>query len=414
MTRTSRCADRKCLHEFGNHALICWAMLAGGESFQDPRLFRRINWVLHSDTPYTFDRGLRMQMLAHMPYDRWKPWMHRDERWITNALSDKGNWPAEYTGGDSTEWGDHANGAYGVLGLWGAQRAGLDIPLADWKRVDEHWRKTQEQTPGDEAAGWAVGMLNVNQGDDDKPSGLGHDFYSKISGPMTAAGVATLTLTERYIYGSERTDPTKQNVSTNLRKGIRWLDENFKLHTDDPAADWYYYMWTIQRVGQATGYRTFNGVDWFRDVTAEMLNRQQESGLWADPTGQQGPLVSTGFALLYLSNSYAPIAISKVRFDGQWNNRPHDLWNFVDYASDQYEVDTSWQIVELDEPVYQLIESPILYLATDKGFELSDKETDHLRDYLDAGGLLVAQPRPGQCGNGPQLPPTHRTPLSRS
>ena len=386
------------IHEAGNHALVCWAMLAGGESFQDPRLFRRINWVLTSDTPYAFDRSMRLQMLAQMPTDQWRRWIDRDTDWILGALSNKGNWPNKYIGESNDTWGNHASGAYGVLGLWAAEQSGANVPLSAWRAVDAHWRKTQQQTPDGEPAGWAVNMFNVDRGEEqDDNDDEENAFQNRVSGPMTAAGVATLTLTERYIYGPERTNPDEQNVSKSLRKGIDWLDNRFALDNSDPSADWFYYMWTMQRVGQATGYRTFNGVDWFREVTAEILNRQDdETGLWTDPSGQQGPLVSTGFALLYLSNSYAPLAVSKIRFDGEWNNRPHDIWNFVEHASDQYEVRTSWQIVELDQPVYQLIESPMLFLATDEGFELSTEEVDQLRAYIDAGGMLVLNPdQPG-------------------
>lgn len=399
MSDTNRQRDpeefQQLLNEFGNQALIGWALMAGGESFQHPRLLRRINWALTSDTPYTFDRGLRMQMLAQMPRDRWQPWMQRDLRWLLNAMSDKGNWTESYTGGQSTAWGDHANGVYGLLGMWGAQQAGFEIPLATWQLIDTHWRTTQQTTAEDQPAGWAVNMFNVQQPDTDDATS---QFNTQVSGSMTATGVAALTLTERYLYGPERSNPDEQNVSTHLQKGIDWLDNNFTLSTENTSDNWFYYMWTMQRVGQATGYRTFNGIDWFRDITAEILNRQRPDGLWEDPNQQMSPLVATGFALLYLGNSRAPIAVSKVRFDGEWNNRPHDLWNFVDYASDQYEVESSWQIVEPDQPTYQLIESPVLFMATDEHFMLSEAQIEGLRNYIHAGGLLVLNPDQADAG----------------
>jgi hypothetical protein len=56
-----------------------------------------------------------------------------------------------------------------------------------------------------------------------------------------------------------------------------------------------YYLWTIQNVGQASGYRRFNKVDWFREATAKLLNEQQGAGNWKGP---KGDVVSTSFALL--------------------------------------------------------------------------------------------------------------------
>ncbi len=387
------------VYEHGNHALVCWALLASGQSYQDPRLHRRISWVLASDSPYTYDRGMRLMMLSRLSLDRWGPLAKRDAAWLTLAITDRGNFNEAYFGGASEGLGDHGSGLYGVLGLWGAQTMGVDLPSKKtWAPIDQHWRTTQEQTPGDRAAGWTIGMLDA-PGKGARGTQLKADprrtrtgsFYTKANGPMTAGGVATLTLTERALNGPRLTEPGRDNVSRELRKGLRWLDENF-----DPAqsrgSDWFYYMWTTQRVGQATGRRTFNGVDWFRHVTAEMLNRQRPDGLWQDTTGNQGKLLSTGFALLYLANALDPIAVSKIRFDGPWDNRPNDLWNFVDYASDKYEVDTAWQIVGLNQPVYQLTQSPILYLATHKPFTLTDGEVDRLREYIHAGGMLVFNP----------------------
>ncbi len=381
------------INETGNHALVCWAMLAAGESYQDPRLLRRISWVLAGDTPYTYDRGMRLMMLSRLPAALFADAARRDAAWLEAAVTDEGNFNEEYFGGPSTGLGDHGSGLYGVLGLRGAERLGIELNnKKTWTPIDKQWRFTQQKTPGDQPAGWAVGIPQPDtaaSSDSRKPRTA--NSRSTVTGPMTAGGVATLTLTERTLNGPKLTEPGRDNVSTELRKGLRWLDENF-----DPAQsqgmDWYYYMWTVQRVGQASGRRTFNGTDWFRAVTAEMLNRQGYDGLWHDPTGNQGKLLSTGFALLYLANALEPVAVSKLRFDGAWDNRPNDLWNFAEYASDVYETDTTWQIVGLDQPVYELADSPLIYLATHEPFTLTDAETERLREYIQAGGMLVFNP----------------------
>lgn len=387
----------------GNHALACWALLACGESYQNPSLYKRLNWVLASDSSYVYDRAIRVTMLNQLPNQRWFPWVNRDGIWLTAALTVEGNYSESWTGTPNTSGlGDNANGQYGVLGLWGAQRSGYSVDSKTWQRIDKYWRDAQEKSDGDRAAGWGVYSFA-------KPVAAGTPtFYSRISGPMTAGGVATLCLTERFLYGPSRIDPKQDNVSPQLRKGIRWLDEHFSLDDKDEAADRYYYMWTVQRVGEATGYRSFNGVDWFRDVTARILNEQQPDGLWQ---GDKGALLSTGFALLYLSKAnQQPVCVGKIRFranrdgkvdDNAWHNRPNDIWNFADYASDAYEVNTTWQIVRPTEPIYALLESPVLYMATNGVPALSDKEIQNLRDYVMAGGLLVCNPdAPGETVNG--------------
>ena len=383
----------------GNHALICWSLLASGESYQQPRLSRRVHWVLASDQSKTYDRGMRLSMLSRLPAARWRPWVQRDAKWLISAMTDKGNFTDEWYGSKLGGYGDNANGQYGTWGLWVYERCGYELPKKTWQQVDTYWREAQLRTDGDAPAGWAI--LSAKAQDEGAASGL--IATDRVSGPMTAGGVATLCLTERYLHGADMAKLGKRHASRQLRKGLRWLDENFAL--DDPAeeSDPYYYYWTIQRVGTATGRRTFNGIDWYQRVTARMLDKQQPDGTWSGPKGQ---LLSTGFALLYLSKAFDPVAVGKLRFStrGQggtddadsWNNRPHDVWNFVEHVSDEYEYDMTWHIVQPELPVTTLIETPILFMATDKGFAFSAAQIENLRAYIEAGGLLVTNPdQPG-------------------
>ncbi len=379
--------DQEIVHEMGNHALTMWAMLATGETYQKPELYRRLNWVLSKDEGFAYDRGMRAQMLAELPFDRWAPWVNRERIWLSSALTtgdirnrpaEQGNFNYKFASQQApTGFGDHANGQYGVLGLWGVQRAGLAVDKGIWERIDAHWRASQQQAPKGQPAGWALGQLD---GKNNRAA-----MAERISGPMTAGGVSTLTLTERYLHGGRMLEPGN-HISAHLTNGLLWLDKNFTLNDPAEETDWFFYMWTIQRVGHATGWRTFNNVDWFREVTAEMLNRQQSDGTWVSSKGR---LLSTGFALLYMARADDPIAISKVRFEGAWNNRPHDIWNFCDYISDEYEYATTWQVVELTQKPVSLIESPVLFLTTSDAVKFDKTQLDNLRGYLDAGGLLV-------------------------
>jgi len=389
----------------GNNALISWALLACGESYQNPRIYKRINWVLASDQPQVYGRSMRLQMLAELPRARWRAWSHRDSIWLNGAITDKGNFGDIYYGIPLKGYGDNANGQYGVLGLWGSARAGNVVKADTWKQIEKYWVAAQEKATGNEPAGWAVYSFDAKA-----DGGTENTFNRRVSGPMTAGGVAVLCLTERFLRGPRMITPGEQHVSEPLRRGIRWLDNSFSLTDKAEETDRYYYFWTTQRVGHATGYKSFNGVDLFRDIAATMLNEQRADGTWSGPKGQ---LLSTAFALLYLSRAYDPLAISKIRYEtkdnkgdkiaGAWNNRPHDLWNFVDYISDQYEYTTSWQIVELDLSPYSLIESPLLWLATHDGFSFTDQQITNLRDYINAGGMLVFNPDRVSPGTGKSI-----------
>lgn len=414
-------------HAMGNHALMIWGMLACGESYQHPELHRRINWVLSLDYPFTYDRSMRLQMLAQLPPARWRPLVRRDVLALSKSLTlpDEGTqtpggaFTAQYTSGMAIGWGDAANTQFGALGLAAAERADIRVKTDIWKMIDRYWRVTQHKPSESESArdkrrgfvqpaAWSVVPLTTDvtnvQAKGSEP------FYRKVSGAMTAGAVSTLCITERQLRGPKMKSGDK--LSLELRRGIAWLDTNFSTENRDVYTDWDLYMYSIQNVGRATGYRTFNGTNWFREVTTELLARQKSNGLW---TGPKGDLLSTGFALLYLARANDPVAISKLRWqvplessgdaaeagdiaEGVWNNRPHDIWNFVEYAADQYEAGTTWQIVELSQPVHELIESPLLYLATNEPFRFSDAEIDNLHAYVEAGGLLIVNPEGTNAG----------------
>lgn len=374
----------------GNNALATWAELVVGNHYLTPDIYRRLYWTLSRDTRSTFDRSMRLQMLANLPPQEFGAWVRRDAQSLYNSLSDKGNFPAQYEGGPSTGWGEHANGQYGVLGLWAAARSGVDIDIEAFGRIDKHWRVTQDKGSG----GWALEPLNV----DTKTNSRRSPKASTPTAPMTAAGVAVLTLTERYLREAGKLDKDAPIVSPELGKGVAWLDKNFNLKSDlgseeeNSALDWYYYMWTMQRVSQATGYQSFNNINLLRDVTAEVLNRQNDNGLWSGTDGLTNTLVSTSFAMLFLSDALQPTGVAKVRFDGPWNSRPHDIWNFADYVSDALESPMTWQIVSPKDPLRDLMSSPILYMSSDDTFKLDDASVKGLRQYLQAGGMLILNP----------------------
>lgn len=374
------------IHETGNHALACWAMLEAGESSQDPRIRRRLNWVLSGDAPFAYDRGMRAKMLANMPPVRWTPWVRREALWLGGAVTTGGNFGYQWTGGASEGLGDHANGQYGVLGMWSLQHAGYPVPEKAWGAIDQYWRSAQDPKSG----GWSA----ISAGD--RSAGTAGLQKTQTSGPMTAGGVMVLSLTERFLRGDDYKVLGKAKPQPHLQLGLDWLDKNFSLEDKSESADFFYYMWTVQSVGHASGYRTFNGVDWYRQVTSRLLSLQSKDGTWED---SKGKLLSTGFALLYLARANAPIAFGKVKYEGNWNNRPHDLLNFVEWASDRYETPLSWQIVSPELPLHELLESRVLYLAGDQPVKLSDAQLQGLKQYIEAGGLLVLSPEGSQPGN---------------
>jgi hypothetical protein len=397
----------------GYHSLASWALLAAGESSQDPRLFERINFVLSGDPLQTFERAMRLQSTRYLPRDRYMPWLERDAQWLLGAMIQEpplvGTFPRVFTSENKMP-GDNVQAFYGVLGLSAAQDSGYTgVDSSTWQMIDYHWRAVQQNTPGDAPAGWARGFYNLDKGPYRE---LDSDLRGRLAargGPdpfVTAAGTFALDITEKYLgRPSDRSDfrAPPGSEGRELEKGIAWLNQNFSLAGDAVDFEFYYRMWLMQRLGLATGRRSFNGIDWVRDITAEIINRQRDDGLWREnrisghPSQGVPATVPTGMSLLYLSSSLQPAAISKVDLgNGASSNNPNDLRNFVEYASDVYEIQTGWQIVEPDAKLVTLQDTPLLFITTDGTFELTEQETRQIRRFVDAGGLLVTNAEAGQ------------------
>src|SRR6185503_1301932 len=82
---------------------------------------------------------------------------------------------------------------------------------------------------------------------------------SETTGSMTAAGLTVLFITQDYLHakdalqlGGERGQPYQKSLDL----GLQWMDKNFSA-TDNPgrAGHYFYYMYGVERVGMASGYK---------------------------------------------------------------------------------------------------------------------------------------------------------------
>ena len=363
--------DNQWEHILGHQALAMWSMFAADQPAGNIRNARRISWILGQDPAFTFDRAMRLQMLSLMPPDFWGPWVRRDVERLGMAFQEDGGFVGKIQDDRKDETaGDNTQAFYGLMGFWAAARVGIVADASAWKRMNDYWIKAQ-----------------LPDGSWGRVSAAAKEGEKKADPVMTAAGVAALTVTQQYlaetVSGYRRSDEDLKARNA----GLEWLDQHFQLN--DPAveeADWYYYMWIIQQVGFASGYRTFNGVDWNTEVTREILNRQLPDGTWG---GEQGKTVSTAFAMLYLSQANAAVGAAKLQYAGAWNDEPDDLLNFARYASNRYESPIIWQVVDANLTGGELLESPMLYLSASDQFTFTPEQFAHLRNYVEGGGMFI-------------------------
>jgi hypothetical protein len=355
----------------GDTALVCLALLYAGQSPNEPYLSEALDWLQAQKLTGTYAVSLRAQALSLVPGSRRRNTLRDDLRWLVRAAAPRAaETPGAYgyvQDDSTTGWWDNSNSQYGVLGVWMATEAGLELSQGAqfWGLIRDHWLRQQEPD-----GGW------------------GYRKNSRTTGSMTAAGLATLyVVMDRLQRTSIRqADPVRAAVE----RGLDWLGREFTPNNPHGEAHWkYYYLYGVERAGRASGRKYFRSRDWFREGAADLLNGQRSDGPWGggdDVSAQR----NTAFALLFLCHGRAPLLINKLETAGDWDVRPRDAAGLTWYAQNVLERLMNWQIVSLDGTVDDLLEAPILYWSGVEPPPFSPVHTQKIREHCERGGLLLA------------------------
>ncbi|MCC7349234.1 MAG: DUF4159 domain-containing protein [Phycisphaerales bacterium] len=371
----------------GLTSLAVYALLSAGQSPQNPRLAPSIAFLKQARIEGIYALGLRAQVWNLLPPN---PDIRQaafgDGRLIFASTKKKDGSRGfyDYLPNPGSRY-DHSASQYGVLGMWAAAQAGYEVPLEYWRTVDAGWKADQH-----ESGGWAYAA--------------GPPFSAdSCTQTMTAAGVATLFVTQDYLSAA-RGAQCQGNVSNDaIDRGLAWMVDHFKLPDDDPSGiPWPYLLYGVERIGAASGYKYFGDLDWFKIGSDYLLERQRADGSWIN---QFDPLVETSFCILFLSRGRAPVAINKLIYqlsdeghprEAHWNQRPRDVANLTRWIGRQIERPLNWQIVNLNVSPQDLHDAPILYLSGNQKLDFSPDDLRTLKTYLQTGGLILAN---ADCGD---------------
>jgi len=347
----------------GETALVTLALLISGESSQNPNIARAIRFLRKVEMKGTYAVAMRLHVWAHLPPE-YLPMLEMDATWLLGVANKHNLGLFDYQQLPSDRV-DHSTTQYGMLGLWEASKRGLKIPSRYWKRWADHFISAQRKD-----GGWAYGS---------NPDGIS-------TGSMTAAGLTALYVGQQELLRTRsKPDP---KITQSIQRGVAWLDQRFEGHNNPNGNEWtYYYLYGIERVALSSGISYLNNKDWYQSGATHIIHtvRKTESG------GIDDDVVSTAFALMFLSRGRVPVWISKLQIPGKkWNNYPNDLYSLTQYLSDQCEKEVNWQVANVSMPPESWLVAPVAYLASSESIDLTQKQLASLKRYLNLGGLLLA------------------------
>ena len=162
--------------------------------------------------------------------------------------------------------------------------------------------------------------------------------------------------------------------------------------------------------GRLSGMRFLGDHDWYREGCEKLVApnvQNPDDGSWhSNAPFDTHPMVSTSFALLFLSKGRTPLMVSKLVHGpgNDWNNDRHDIRNLVNYASKELfkKQPLAWQIFdtqqvsaenqpELLELTADLLQSPIAYFNGHQAPRFTDTQERLLKEYIEQGGFILAE-----------------------
>jgi hypothetical protein len=368
----------------GETALVTYALLAAGESPQNPRLAKSIDFLKGAELVGTYALALRAQVYQLLPMTpQLRGLVVKDANTLRGFVKTRGEAVGMFDYVDSPGNGySHSRANYGALGMWALDQAGVEVPGEFWDLVEKGWMDHQDPATG----GWSY----IKTPSEKHP----------VTAGMTAAGLASLYITQDYVNPNRGLNCVPSPSSPAIDKGLNWLEANFS----KVAADEDYYrdfpyptLYAIERVGVASGLKYFGKIDWYQRGADWLIKEQVKNGSFSE-SGKGGSITDTAFALLFLARGRSPIIVNKLDYASgaadaktlHWDTRPRDAARMVRWVGKSVERDLNWQIVNLTAPADELSDAPILYIAGKDEWKPSDDGAAKIKQFIESGGLVLA------------------------
>ncbi|MDP6542745.1 MAG: DUF4159 domain-containing protein [Phycisphaerae bacterium] len=349
-------------YQTGPGAMAIYALLESGISPQEPKMIKALAWLENTPENMTYCLGMRCcawEAANRTTNNKYKEILKSDLRRLITSTTD-GSFHYD-TGGSPKRNGDNSTSQFGMLAMQAASRNDIPIRSSTWRKCMNHWMRTQSKD-----GGWSY-----LRGTNNKPT-------------MTAAGIASMYISLDNLYAQTFVKkPARAKdfpVLMSIQNGVTRLDKTFR-NWGGRFSD--YYLYGISRVGIATGFKRFNGIDWYKSGAVHLLKTQKPDGAW-------GEVYSTAFSMLFLMNARRPAIFSKLKYDGDWNNRPRDLATLSRWMSQMYCNLFRWQVANIKIPVRGWQDAPILLITGSEAPLFKKADVDKLRKFVLQGGTILS------------------------
>ncbi len=394
------------IHIGGISALCTLALLSAGESPEDVKVARALEYLRSVDptsgpVESTYVASLQTMVFCMADPKKYAGLIRRNVTWLIKTQKEKGtkfgSWGYPY--GD----GDPSNSQFALLSLYEADLLGLQIPEDVWGDACRYWEKIQNMD-----GSWSYYYF---------PPEMGRQTPG--SGSMTCAGIVSLLiaaeksqLADARIEGEEFLPCQRQenDLTKRMKQAREWMAKHFSVSRNPGNKDWtLYYLYGLERMGRMTEQRFIGGHDWYREGTAQLLRLSKTAAredrllvYWEGASSSEKiKPIATALSLLFLSKGRYPVLMTKLQYTTKsedWNWHRHDISHLARFVERKWKKHVTTQSVDLAEAsVEDLLLSPVLYLCgkdspcpTDP--VLQREFAQKLRDYIDRGGFIVAEP----------------------
>jgi hypothetical protein len=420
----------------GVTSLATLALLNAGLKADDPTVAKALEYLRKLGTPdKTYVVALQTMVFAEARQAKDQPRIAENVKWFQDR--------AIYRGGKLEGWSypantiaDNSNTQYALLGLYAAKSAGVKVDEKLWTDILDYYTRTQRQDQLNAKAGY---WTYHNAGD------------TNPSFTMTVGGACGLLIASMGLDKSEQGLNDATGVAANcgvysentaLAKGMFWVGANFNFMD---GKSYFYNFYGIERLGRLSGQRFIGKIDWYREGCKRLVGMQETDGSFLTRSGERKgggidagqPVITTAFALLFLSKGRTPVLVSKFAWGRfrpaaaeentilteldprgnqtnapNWNRKHNDCRNMVDFAARELfdNAPLSWQVYDprlqglsddvtkIDSEVGLLLQSPVVYLNGHGAMPFVNRATEGLsaeekvlKRYVEEGGFLLAE-----------------------